>query len=249
MGLFLFKRRLGLKLSAIKLKTEATRGVELSKPGIGVPKNQTVVPGGLKYFSGSISTTVTKHIKPIVAFLAVLVLIAATLAVTQIRDERVKQENQRIKAEQQKAYASGLSAYTNGKFDAAIQRLERAKKLDPADAKTHLNLAQSYEAKGQLNKASDEYRAFLKSNPNQPEAHYNLAIIYKSQGNFTKAIQALETTIKLNKNFVTARIALGDLYVEKNDKASAKKQYETVIQMRPFGVDIGAIKQKVETLR
>ncbi|MHB8840882.1 MAG: tetratricopeptide repeat protein [Candidatus Aquicultor sp.] len=238
-----------MKLSAIKLKPEATSRVELSKPSTGVPKNQTVTPGGLKSFSGLMSLAVAKHMKHIIALFAILILIAATLAITQIRDERVKQESQRIKAEQQKAYASGLSAYTNGKFDAAIQRLEQAKKLDPADAKTHLNLAQSYEAKGQLDKASDEYRASLKSNPNQPEAHYNLAIIYKSQGNFTKAIQALETTIKLNKNFVTARIALGDLYVEKNDKGNARKQYETVIQMRPFGVDIGAIKKKAEVLK
>lgn len=238
-----------MKLSAIKLKTGATSRVELNKPGIGAAKKQAVAPGGLRSFFDPLTHAITKHKKIGVVFLAVLVLIAVTLLATRVRDEQVKQENLRIKAEQQKAYAAGLNAYTKGKFDTAIQSLEHAKKLNPADAKTHLNLAQSYEAEGQLSKASDEYKASISSNPNQPEAHYNLAIIYKSQGNLDKAIQELESTLKLNKNFITARIALGDLYSQKNDKGNAKKQYETVIKLKPFGVDIGAIEKKVEVLK
>lgn len=184
----------------------------------------------------------TKHKKPVLAVCVAAILIVIALVGLHLWDQKVK-------SDQAKAYLSGHNAYSKGQFDRAIKSLEEAKKLNPNDAKTHTNLAQSYEAKGRLDKAAGEYEASLKVNPNQPEACYNLAIIYKSQGKLDKAVEGLSQAVKLNGNFVAARIALGDLYAQKGDNTKAKEQYQKVIDMKPFGVDLEAIKGKLSNLK
>lgn len=184
----------------------------------------------------------TKYKKPVLAVCVATILIVITLVGFHLWDQKVK-------VDQAKAYLSGHDAYSKGQFDRAIKNLEEAKKLNPNDAKTHAGLAQSYEAKGKLDKAAAEYEASLKANPKQPEVYYNLAIIYKSQGKPDRAAQELSQAVKLNSNFVAARIALGDLYAQKGDVGKAKEQYQKVMDMKPFGVDLEAIKGKLNNLK
>lgn len=180
--------------------------------------------------------------KAVLAVCAAVVLIGATVAAMNVR------EQQRQEA-QEKAYTTGASAYSEGKFDEAITELEKAKELAPGDAKTHLNLGQSYEAKGELDKALTEYKASIEADPKQPEALYNIAIIYKSKGDMANAIASLEAATKMNKEFAAARIALGDLYVINGDNTKAKEEYEAVVNMNPYGVDLEEIKQKIRVLK
>lgn len=184
---------------------------------------------------------VVNYKKPILALLLVSALIALSVVYFQVRGQRIIED-------QKKAYSSGVEAYSSGKFDQAIKDLEEAKRLNPKDAKTHVNLAQSYEAKGKLDKALEEYEASLKVNPNQPETLYNLAIIYKSREDLDKAIKLLEKAVKINGDFVAARITLGDLYALNGANDKAKEQYQTVVKMNPFGVDIEAIKNRLKQL-
>jgi tetratricopeptide (TPR) repeat protein len=147
-----------------------------------------------------------------------------------------------------KAASAGLVSYKKGKFNEAISDLEKATESDPGDSKAQRTLGQSYEATGKLAKAVRAYQGSLAADPEQPEIHYNLAIIYKSQSKTDEAIQELNKAIKLNKSFVAAKIILGDLYLLKGEKAEAKKQYQAVIDLKPFGVDLEAIKAKLNKL-
>jgi tetratricopeptide (TPR) repeat protein len=187
-------------------------------------------------------TLIGSYKKQILAVGVALVLIILTIVVLQI-------SNQRTQEAQKEAYLAGSQAYSKGEFDQAIKDLETAKKLNPQDAKTHINLAQSYEAKGKLDEALAEYEASLKINPNQPEARYNLAIIYKSQNKLDDAIKELGAVLKLDKNFVAAQIALGDIYAQKGDINKAKEHYQAVLKLNPFGVDLAAIKAKLDALK
>jgi tetratricopeptide (TPR) repeat protein len=180
--------------------------------------------------------------KVVLAVCAAVVLIGATVIAINVREQRLQEA-------QEKAYTTGASAYSEGKFDKAITELEKAKELAPGDAKTHLNLAQSYEAKGELDKALVEYKASVAAEPKQPEALYNMAIIYRSQGDMPNAIQSLETAVATNKEFVAARIALGDLYGITGKSDKAKEQYEAVIGLKPYGVNLEDIKQKIRVLK
>lgn len=184
---------------------------------------------------------VINYKKPILILLLVSALIALSVVYFQARGQRIIED-------QKKAYSSGVEAYSSGKFDQAIKDLEEAKRLNPKDSKTHVNLAQSYEAKGRLDEAVEEYKASLKVNPNQPEALYNLAIIYKSQEDLDEAIRLLEKAVKLNGEFVAARITLGDIYALNGANDKAKEQYQAVIKMNPFGVDIEAVKGRLKQL-
>ena len=191
---------------------------------------------------GSVKKFFLDNKKVVLAVCAAVVLIGATVIAINVREQRLQEA-------QEKAYTTGASAYSEGKFDKAITELEKAKELAPGDAKTHLNLAQSYEAKGELDKALAEYKASIEADPKQPEALYNIAIIYKSKADIANAIKSLEAAVKLNKEFVAARIALGDLYVINGENAKAKGEYEAVVNMNPYGVDLEEIKQKIKVLK
>jgi len=197
---------------------------------------------GLEANTGSLKKFLIDNKKVVSIIGAVIVLVGGAALGMNIREKQLQEA-------QEKAYTTGASAYSEGKFDEAVTELEKAKELAPGDAKTHLNLGQSYEAKGELDKALAEYKASIEADPKQPEALYNIAIIYKSKADIANAIKSLEDAVKLNKEFVAARIALGDLYVINGEHAKAKAEYEAVVNMKPFGIDLEEIKQKIKVLK
>lgn len=154
--------------------------------------------------------------------------------------------NNKIAAEQSRA---GAALYKKSEFKAAIPKLEAAVKLNPQSASTQRTLAQTYEAVGKLDKAEKAYQDSLKADPDQPEVLYNLAIIYKSKGQIEPAVIELEKAISINEKFVAARLVLGDLYLQQNLESKARKQYETIIEMKPFGIDLEQVKERLEKVK
>ena len=185
-----------------------------------------------------VSTWLQKNRRTVVVLVIALVLIFTYRAVSASRMENAKTQA-----------GSGLKLYQKGKFSQATKQLEASVRLNPQNAKAQRALGQSYESTGKLEKAAMAYRDSLAVDPKQPEVLYNLAIIYKSQGKTKQAVAELGKAVSYNKQFVAARLILGDLYLQQGDKAKAKEQYQAVVEMRPFGVDVAKVGQKIKELK
>ncbi len=172
----------------------------------------------------------------------------AALLVVAALSFGLKAQNRARQATASKAGDSGFALYKKGDFKKAIPRLKEAVRLDPKNEAALRTLGQSYEAVGDLNKAASTYEAALAAKANQPEVLYNLAIIHKSQGKMDEAIEELEKAVSLNKRFVGARLVLAELFANSGNEAAAKEQYEAVLKLKPFGVDLKAVRRKLDAL-
>lgn len=141
---------------------------------------------------------------------------------------------------------AGLRAFKKGDFKVAVTKLEQAVEADPSNAKAQGALGQSYEAVGQLKKAEKAYSESLELNPKQPEVLYKLGIIYKSQDKTDEAIDRLEKAVSINDKFIGAMLMLGDIYAETGQKAKGAAEYRTVLKLKPFGMNLKAVEEKLE---
>ena len=62
-------------------------------------------------------------------------------------------------------------------FAEAIDAFERALKLQPNSARTHINLGNVYVAQNKFQLAENEFRTALKFEPANREASYNLGLV------------------------------------------------------------------------
>lgn len=145
--------------------------------------------------------------------------------------------------------SEGIKAFKKGDFKAAASKLRQAVEADPSNAEAQDALGQSYEALGRLNKAEKAYSESLELNPKQPDVLYKLGVIYKSQGKTKEAIERLEKAVSLKSKFIGARLMLGDIYAEQGQKKKAIDQYQAVLDLKPFGVDLKAVKAKLDEVK
>lgn len=81
-------------------------------------------------------------------------------------------------------------------LNAAVNELEQGLSLQESpDAR--YNLARVLEARGQNDKAIQNYRLVLKANPKDVEAICNLGRIYYDKGDFTRAMELFERAVKI----------------------------------------------------
>ncbi|OAD23728.1 secreted protein containing Outer membrane protein, OmpA/MotB [Candidatus Thiomargarita nelsonii] len=80
--------------------------------------------------------------------------------------------------------------YQQGQHEAAQRLLETAIQNCPRDAKSHNNLADIIQTKGDDDKAMIHYRQAVALNPNLSEAWHGLGEIYYQQGRFPLSLEA-----------------------------------------------------------
>lgn len=182
------------------------------------------------------------HVSRFVKICLILISVTVfTLAATSCSGEK--------RTETTKKGQTGSQLFSKGDFKRAVPKLESEVKDDPKDAALQSQLGRAYEATGELDKAVKAYEESLRLDAKQPEVLYKLAIVHKAQAQPKKAIAELKKAIKLNKDFVGARLALGDIYLEEGDNEEAAKQYEVVLDLKPFGVNLKEVGNKLKKAR
>jgi tetratricopeptide (TPR) repeat protein len=116
---------------------------------------------------------------------------------------------------------SGIAAYENGKYDDAIEHLERAVTLNPKSLPAHLYLAQTYdnayseECDWECDKneqrsvrAIEEFNKVLELDPSNTEALKRLAYRYTQKLNFDHAERYFREAIAVESNDTEALYSL-----------------------------------------
>jgi len=85
-------------------------------------------------------------------------------------------------------------------WDKAIEKLEKAAKLDPSYAELWFELAVAYEEVKQIGRAIDSYQKALEIEPDNIRILNNLGNIYRKIEDFSKAEQCYDKIFEINPN-------------------------------------------------
>jgi tetratricopeptide (TPR) repeat protein len=120
-----------------------------------------------------------------------------------------------------------------GDFDAAIQSLERARKLNPDVADAGATLGMIYLKQGKLSEAANALRDELRGNPGNVSARHTLATVLDLDGHTADAVALLREVLAQNPDFGDARYLLGKILLAQGDLQNAVLHLEASVRLSP----------------
>ncbi|MCJ1993883.1 tetratricopeptide repeat protein [Lactococcus piscium] len=114
-----------------------------------------------------------------------------------------------------------------------IDDLKEAIKLNPKDARSYNNLGNAYKAKGEYDKAIENYEKSITIDPNYTGSYNNLGNVYKAKGEYDKVIECYEKSISIDPNCAMPYNNLGVAYKIKGEYDKAIENYEKSISIDP----------------
>ena len=126
-----------------------------------------------------------------------------------------------------------------GQPDAALAKYNEALKFAEAegDPDVFFNMGIAYKAKGDLDKASAEYKRALELAPEYSEAHNNLGNLLKDQKKFAEAILHFESSIKIFPDNPNTHNNLGTVYAMRGEVNKAAVYFAKAIRLQPSYID------------
>jgi tetratricopeptide (TPR) repeat protein len=118
-------------------------------------------------------------------------------------------------------YYAGRLYQDEGGNKNAITYLKMAQELNPDDIAVLINLAQTYQADGQMDPAQALFEKAIAVDPSQAAAQAGLGEIALSKGNFALAIRSLETALKLQPAATGLHYPLAMAYRKSGDVTNA----------------------------
>ncbi|MGF6771262.1 tetratricopeptide (TPR) repeat protein [Paraburkholderia sp. GAS199] len=94
--------------------------------------------------------------------------------------------------------AEGDAFAARGELDAALQRFESARALDPADAVVHERIAATLAALNRFDEAVDSFRAAIAIDPLNTDSHHGLGWTFEQMHRLDAAVDAYREAVRLN---------------------------------------------------
>jgi predicted O-linked N-acetylglucosamine transferase (SPINDLY family) len=110
--------------------------------------------------------------------------------------------------------ALGISFQVQGKFNDAVNALQKAAELLPNDAEAHYNLGNILKDLKQLNEAAASYRRALKITPNIDGGHNNLGNVLRDLGQLKEAAASYRRALAINPKSAGIHNNLGNVLRE-----------------------------------
>jgi tetratricopeptide (TPR) repeat protein len=131
----------------------------------------------------------------------------------------------------------GVMALEAGKYEAAIEYIGQAIRLNGSVAAFHNNLGSAFERHGKLNEAIACYRRALELEPDIAEAYYNLGIALKDQENLDEAVACFRRAVELRPYFVDAHNNLANALRHQGKLDEALACYRRALELKPNYVE------------
>ncbi len=151
-------------------------------------------------------------------FLLAAILLAATLLAVALPVRSAEPTHPAREIEQQ---------FRRGDAGPALQRLDQALALSPADADLRFLKAVILAETGRAADASSLLERLTQEFPDLPEPYNNLAVLQAAAGRLAEARHLLETALRLDPAYRTAHENLGDVFVR-----LAQRAYEAAAGLR-----------------
>jgi tetratricopeptide (TPR) repeat protein len=133
-------------------------------------------------------------------------------AIKHFEKLRVKEETPLLLA-RLSYYYSALKDYKK-----SVACLERAIKLDPANANTYYLTGLSYMDLKKFSRAEKSFKASIRLRADYAEVHFYLGVLYDERGKFDKAEAEIKKAIALDPKYASALNYLGYTYADRNIK-------------------------------
>ena len=130
----------------------------------------------------------------------------------------------------------GLRLQMTGQSREAVAEFQRALKLKPDYARTHIYLISAYLDLRELEKAEEHYQAAVKLAPDAYEAHYNFGLVVLLQGKRQEAIDTFRRVVQINPYHAQSHKNLGLLFLDQGNLTEAEAHLRLAVKNRPhFG--------------
>ena len=127
----------------------------------------------------------------------------------------------------------GLALHGNGNYLIAIDKFKRALDLDPNFLPSKNNLANSYKAIGNFEKAEFYYKNVLKIKPNYIQALNNYANLKALIFDYYPAIELYNEALKIKENDETILFTLANAYHAIGQTHKTKEIAEKILKLNP----------------
>jgi serine/threonine-protein kinase len=127
----------------------------------------------------------------------------------------------------------GMLFNTTGRYDAAVQHLEHALKLDSTRDESYRELAIAYEGEKRLSDAESLLRKAVALRPHYWAAYKWLGRFYEAHGRYDQAAEQFKRVVDMASDSVDGYSNLGAVYVEQGKYAEAIDALERSIRIQP----------------
>lgn len=125
------------------------------------------------------------------------------------------------------------SHFGAGRFEDALQLLERARSAAPEDPKLLNSIGLCLKSLGRLEEASEAFDTALRIDPNMPSAQFNRGVLLEELKYPVEARSSYERAASLDPNNVDAVARIAWLEAQAGDTASARARAEQVLARAP----------------
>lgn len=131
-------------------------------------------------------------------------------------------------------YLLGIIGEMNGKYEFAIQMLNKAIKIQPGTAKYHYSLGIAFIRTGNLNDAKTAFLKAVDLNPSLAEAYNNLGDVLVKMGRFSEASEYFYKALKIKPEMAAMiYLNLGNLHHKNNEPQKADSFYKKALSLKP----------------
>ena len=123
------------------------------------------------------------------------------------------------------AHFGGVLANRMGRYEVAVQRLDRSLRLRPGRARALAAIGFARERLGRLDEAVRDFDAAIGADPNFVEAHNGLGVALQRAGRPDAALRAFERAIALDPNGVEPRLNSARILQEGGRIAAAAQRF------------------------
>lgn len=128
---------------------------------------------------------------------------------------------------------AALRAAESGRFDEALARYDRARRIDPTDADVLDGYARMLSRAGRDRDAMEQYRRLLTAHPDDARAWYNFGNSHRRAGRDSAALAAYQKALALEPEREAAWNQLGEVYRTLGDTARAADAYQSALALAP----------------
>jgi tetratricopeptide (TPR) repeat protein len=133
-------------------------------------------------------------------------------------------------------YLGGKIERLAGRYEAALELLERAAEAAPEHAATHLEIANLLRRTRDFERCLDELSLVLYYDPDDAEAYFELGSIHRLRGDLDRAILYLKQCIEKDPAHARAYTELGWVFLSREQFDKALEVLEKAAELEPRGV-------------
>jgi tetratricopeptide (TPR) repeat protein len=135
-------------------------------------------------------------------------------------------------ARAEELFQQGTDALFQGKYDSAIELLQKAIAEDKTKTSYRIHLARAYRYAGKEKQAATILEEVLKITPDHVEAGQMLGDLYSKQENWKGVVDAMEPLLKYRHDYAIYHL-LGEAKYNLDDYQAARGYFEEAIKLNP----------------